>query len=86
MSEWPVFHMIGLPPAFSTASGKRLRALHVEDDRLSRARALEHVARVEDQDPVAPDDVAVVVDDADAIGVAVERDADLGAVFLHGVR
>ena len=52
--------------------GKRLRALHVEDDRLPWPRALEHVARVEDEDVIAPDDVAVAVDDADAVRVAIE--------------
>ena len=31
---------------------------------------------------VAVDDIALLVDDDDAVGVAVERDADIGAEFL----
>ena len=34
-------------------------------------------------DLVAVDDRAVLVDDDDAVGVAVERDADVGAHFMH---
>jgi hypothetical protein len=36
MSECPVFHITGLPPAFSIAVRQGLRALHVEDDGLPR--------------------------------------------------
>src|SRR5205814_1931089 len=43
-----------------------------------------HVARVQDEDAVSPDDLTVLVHHADAVGVAVERDADLGSVLLHG--
>ena len=34
-------------------------------------------------DLVAVDDLALLVDDDDAIGVAVERDADVGAHLAH---
>jgi hypothetical protein len=42
-----------------------------------------HVARVEHEELVAPDDAALRVDDPDAVGVAVERDAELGAAVRH---
>ena len=61
-----------------------LRALHLGDDHGARALG-EDVAREEDQHLVAPEDVAVVVDEADAVGVAVEGDPEVGAVLLHGV-
>ena len=38
----------------------------------------------DDHHLVAPDDAAVRVDDADAVGVAVERDAEVGAGLAHG--
>src|SRR5436190_1856728 len=60
-----------------------LRAFHIEDDRLAGARAREHIARVENENPIAPHDFALLVDDADAVSVPVESDPDLGAVFLH---
>ena len=40
--------------------------------------------RQDRQDLVAVDDVAVVVDGQAAVGVAVEREADVGAVLEHG--
>ncbi len=53
---------------------ERLRALHLADDRRARL-LLQHRAREEDHQLVAPEDVALVVDHADAIGVAVVGDA-----------
>jgi hypothetical protein len=38
---------------------------------------------VDDEDPVAPDDRAVLVDDANPVAVTVECDADLGPILLH---
>ncbi len=33
---------------------------------------------------VAVDQSALLVDDGDTVGVAIERDADIGAIFVHG--
>jgi hypothetical protein len=54
-----------------------LRALHVEDDRLSPPRAGEHVTRVEDQEIVTPDHPSVPVHHPDPIAIAVERDTEV---------
>ena len=43
----------------------------------------ENIARVDDEEMIAPDDLAVFVDDADSVGIAIERDADVRAVLLH---
>ena len=54
-----------------------LRALHLGDDHRARV-ARQHVASEEHEELVAPDDAALRVRDADAVGVAVEGDAELG--------
>ena len=81
MSEWPVFHMTGRPPASSIAVGSACEHFTSKMIGWPRPVRCEHVARVQNQNAVAPDDRAVAVDDADAIGVAVERDAELGAAL-----
>ena len=53
-----------------------------DDDRRARVPR-QHVAREQHQQLVAPDHAAAVVDDADAVGVAVEGDAELGARRAH---
>src|SRR5690242_5673371 len=63
---------------------ERLRALHVEDDWLAGAGAREDVARVKNENSITPHDLTLVIDDSDPIRVAIERDAELGAIFLHG--
>src|SRR5712675_1065241 len=63
---------------------QRLRRLDVENDRLSLSRPRQHVARVDDQKIIPPHDLARPVDDADAVRISVERDADVGAVLFHG--
>src|SRR4249919_3569443 len=78
----------GLPHDWNSAGllhggWKGLRAFDVEDDRLPPARALEHVAGVKNQDSIAPHDSAILVHNADAVGVAVKRDSDLSLVLLH---
>ena len=81
ISEWPTFHI-------SHAAGSelvvhRLRALHLADE--LRARDLgQHSLAEQDHQLIAPQDPAGGVDRADAIGVAVERDAELGTQRLHG--
>ncbi len=77
MSEWPVFHMTGSPAGLRIASGSACEHFTSKMIGLALARAREDVPRVEDEDVIAPDDVAGVVHDADAVRVAVERDADL---------
>src|SRR5207249_11728979 len=54
------------------------RGLHVEDN-LGPRVAPEEVAREQDQDEVGPVAPATLVDDAHAVGVAVVRDAEVGA-------
>src|SRR6266550_2843879 len=61
-----------------------LGCLHVENDCLALPRARQHVARIDDQDVIPPNYLAGVVDHADAVRVAIERNADVGVVPLHG--
>ena len=80
--------MAGLPHHRSPSGrrdgvGERLRALHVENHRLAVAGPRQNVTRVQDEQVVAPDDRAVLVDDADAIGVAVEADAEIRPLAPH---
>jgi hypothetical protein len=44
----------------------------------------EDLAGVNDHQPVAVDHVALLVDRANAVGVAIEGDAQVGALFPHG--
>ena len=58
--------------------GEALRALDVVQD-LSPRHAREDVAREQREQLVAPYDAAGAGDGADAVGVAVEADAEIGA-------
>ena len=77
ISECPVFHIIGTPPASRIALREVLRGLHVEDDPRA-GLALEHIGGEQDQLPIGIDDLAVLRDDAQAIAITVEREAELG--------
>jgi hypothetical protein len=57
---------------------ERLRGLHVEDD-LGAGMAGEQITGEQDQDQVGLVTLAALVDDPDAIGVAVVSDPDIGA-------
>ena len=57
-----------------------LRAFHFADEG-GAGLALQDLARVDEQQQIAVDDVAVFVDCADAVRVAVEGQAELGAGF-----
>jgi hypothetical protein len=62
---------------------ERLRALHFSDEsgpRLSR----QDLAGIHDQQPIAEDHFALLVDRSDAVAVAIERDSQFGAILLHG--
>ena len=61
-----------------------LRALHVEDERLAGAAAPEQVEAEEEEEDIAPDDGSPVVHDTDPVRVAVEADAEVGAVGARG--
>src|SRR5215207_9565097 len=63
---------------------KRLRALHIEDDRLTLPRSLQNIAGIDDQKLVAPDDGAIFIHHSNAVSVAVERDAKLGVSLFDG--
>ena len=52
-----------------------------DDARLRQAAVLLPVVRNHGHQLVAVDQMAVLVDDQHAVGVAVERDADIGAQF-----
>ena len=58
--------------------GQHLGALHVEDDGRAGTEAADGVAAEDDQQLIAVDDLAGLVHRADAVGVAVEGDAQLG--------
>src|SRR4051812_35023282 len=61
---------------------ERLRALHLADD--GRAGPVrEHVAREEDHQLIAPEDLAVLVHRAHAVGVAVPGDTQIRLCFQH---
>src|SRR4051794_1015817 len=62
--------------------GERLRRLHVEHDRLALAGARQRVSSIDDQEVVAPDDIAGIVDDSNAVSIAVKGDPQVGAIFL----
>src|SRR2546423_1584642 len=63
---------------------KRLRSLDVENDRLALAGPRQNISRVDNEEIVAPDYLAGVVDDPYAVCIAVEGDADVGLILLHG--
>ena len=59
--------------------------MHLTSKMIVRAGvALEHVGREQHQLAVGVDDLAVLRDDAEAVAVAVEREAELGIGRLHG--
>ncbi len=72
----------GLPAVLRDVGVERRRALHLAEHLGARVLA-QHAAREEDQQLVAPHDVAVLVDGAEAIPVAVPRDPDVGPDRLH---
>src|SRR6185436_13248816 len=78
----------GLPHHWNSTSlchcfRQRLRCFDIEDDRLTLARSSQRNTGVNDQQVVAPDDVTGIVDHPNAVGIAVERDSNVGAVLLH---
>ena len=78
ISEWPTFHMMARRRARAISSYSAW--LHLTSlTKVAPGRLLQDVAREQDHQLVAPDDAPLAVDDADAVGVAVERDAHLGA-------
>jgi hypothetical protein len=81
ISEWPVFHISGVPPARWISSNSAWLAL--TSPMMVAPVGLQHVARPQDQQLVAPQDAALAVDRADAVAVAVEGDAEVAALLLH---
>ena len=79
MSEWPVAFMIGHAAVGLEHLRQLLRALDVEHQLLPRPVLLQQVQAVQQQQRVAADDLALVVDGADAVRVAVERHAQVRA-------
>jgi len=60
-----------------------LGTFHVEDYRLTLSRSRDYVARVDDQDLISPDDLALFVDHADAICVTVEGNSNISAIAFN---
>ena len=75
--------MIGTPPARSSISGSAWEHFTSKTTFWPGPEALQQVEPVEQEERVAADDLAAVVDRADAVGVAVEGDAEVGAGLLH---
>src|SRR5687767_11239782 len=69
----------GRPASGSHRVRESLRALHIEDDRLTLSGSRQYVARVDDEQVIAPHNVTLPVHDADPVGVAVERDTEVVA-------
>src|SRR3546814_20845382 len=46
---------------------------------------LQHVTRQEQQDLIAPEDASLRIDEAEAVAVAVEGDAEVAALAQHGL-
>ena len=78
ISEWPVFHISGLPPALAISSNSTWLAL-TSAMMVAPGWRLQHVARQDRSELVAPQDAALAVDHADAVAVAVEGDAEIAA-------
>ena len=84
ISEWPTFHISTLAAGRRELVVHRLAALHLADERRARHLGEDGLAE-QDHQLVAPQDAAGGVDGAEAIGVAVERDAELGALASRRV-
>src|SRR5688572_5424470 len=63
--------------------GQCLRGLDIENDCLALTRPRQDVPRVDDEEIIAPDDLTFVVDYANAVGVSVERNANVGTILFH---
>src|SRR5512143_220453 len=61
----------------------RLATLHLTDEARVR-HFIEHSAPEQDHELIAPQDATFSVDDTEAIGVAIERDAQLGTEVRDG--
>ena len=80
--EWPAFHMIGLPPCLAMSSYRRCE--HFTSEMIvAPGIALEHVAGKQHQQLIAPENIALLVHGADAVGVAVVGDAQIGFLLFH---
>ena len=64
---------------------ERLAALHLAHDRRA-GRLLEHATRKEREQPVSPLHLAVAIDHAHAVGIAIEAHCEVAAVGLHIMR
>ena len=82
ISEWPVFHMMALPPCLRISS--YMDCEHFTSP-MTVAPGLrdKNLAAVHDHQLIAVNHGAVVVHGADAIGIAIESDSQLRFVFLN---
>ena len=78
ISECPVCIITGLPPARGDLVEQDLARLDIGEDRRAGVAA-QHVARQHQQQLIAPQNAPARIDDADAVAVAVEPDAEIAA-------
>ena len=83
MNEWPTCERTGMPPALRDRFGHAAAADQVVEDLRAGIEA-QRVDADERGHDVAADQRAVLVDDEHAVGVAVERDAEIAAVLDDG--
>ncbi len=80
ISEWPGLIHDAVAAEFGDLVVHHLRTFHFADERRA-GLALQDFARIDQQQQVAIDDVALLVDSADAVGIAIEGQAKFGAGF-----
>src|SRR5207247_1703803 len=73
----------GLEPGALELPRQDLRALHVEDDASPAPAAAGEIAAQQHQELVTEQSPPPLVDRADPVAVAVERDPELGALAPH---
>ncbi len=78
----PVFHISGVAAGLGDLVEQHLARLHVGDDG-GAGVGLQHVAGQDHQKLVAEQHRAGIVDHADPVGVAVERDAEISPALAH---
>ena len=81
ISEWPVFHISGLPPWRRIQPWQLAGALHVVHDHRARV-AFQHVGGEQHQQAVGEDDLAFLGHHAQAVAVAIEGQAQVGIEAL----
>ena len=82
MKEWPTLVRTGVPPMLGDHLGHDVRADQVVEDGLARVLG-EHRGGDERRRQRARDRLGPLVDEEDPVGVAIEGQADVGALLEH---